>query len=199
MLHHSPNAVGIAWEAGTAYWVTDGWHSSLTRHDFADDHGPGGACHGDGIVTRYADGEFSDVVSHVVHDPATGLVYYADTGRNRIAVLDPSTGVNTGPVGPDYDGATQTAVSGSTVWTVVNGDDVGMVAPAGLELSDCRLFVTDHATSTIFAFTLNGQLLDWLDTGLPAGSLMGMAFDPDDGSLFVVDALGSRVLRIAPR
>ena len=48
-------------------------------------------------------------------------------------------------------------------------------------------------------FTLDGSMVDYLDTGFPAGTLMGMAFDPFDGSLYVVDTLTDRVLRIAPR
>ena len=37
MLHDSPNGAGIAWESGTAYWIFDGWHQSLTRYNFRND------------------------------------------------------------------------------------------------------------------------------------------------------------------
>ena len=60
------------------------------------------------------------------------------------------------------------------------------------------VFVTDNETSKVLAFDLTGNLLDWLDTELPPGSLMGITFDAR-GRLLVVDALGSRVLMIAPR
>ncbi|MDP6946234.1 MAG: hypothetical protein QF464_18950 [Myxococcota bacterium] len=38
--------------------------------------------------------------------------------------------------------------------------------------------------------------MDWLDTGLPAGSLMGIAFDAE-GRIYVADAVGDQVLRIS--
>lgn len=202
MLHNSPNAMGIAWEQANVYWVFDGFHSSLTRYDFGDDHGLGGTDHADGICTRYAEGQVvrvPDVPSHVIHDPASGLVFACDTGNNRIVALDPSTGTNGGSTSPNYDGGMQNKVNGAVLTTLVDGVDVGMVAPSGLELHDDLLFVSDNATSRVMAFALDGTLVDWLDTGYPPGTLMGMAFDPRDGSLYVVDAINYRVLRIAPR
>jgi hypothetical protein len=63
-------------------------------------------------------------------------------------------------------------------------------------MHDGYLFVTDHATSTIAAFDLEGNLVDWLDTGFPASTLMGMEFD-DEGRLYLVDAAGDQLLRIS--
>lgn len=199
MLHNSPNGAGIAWESGSAYWIFDGWNESLTRYDFQSDHGLGGSDHSDGIIDRYAEGQVSympDVPSHLVWDHDTDELLVADTGNNRIAVFDPSTATPAGSIGPNYDGCTMTGMSGGTVYTLIDGADHGIVAPSGLELHDCKIFVTDNATSTIYAFTRDGQLLDWLDTELPAGSLMGMAFDPADGALYVTDAVGDRVYKI---
>jgi glucose/arabinose dehydrogenase/DNA-binding beta-propeller fold protein YncE len=202
MLHNSPNSTGIAWESGQAYWVNDGYHGSLTRYDFVMDHGLGGSDHSDGIITRYAEGEISyvpDVVSHVVYDPAADLVYAVDTGNSRIAVLDPATGTNGGSTTPNYDGCVQTKVNGADVWTLVDGAPIGMTSPSGMEMWDGMLFVSDYLSSTIYAFTLDGGLVDYLETGFPAGTLMGMAFDPRNGDLYVVDVLTDRVLRIRPR
>jgi glucose/arabinose dehydrogenase len=202
MLHDSPNSMGIAWERGNVYWVYDGWHRSLTRYDFVEDHGPSGTDHSDGVVTRYVEGQLTytpDVVSHVVYDSETGLVLAADTGASRIVALDPSTGVDAGATFPNYDGDVQRAMAGSVLTTLVDGADVGLVAPSGMELWDGLLFVSDNATSRIHAFTPDGSPVDYLDTGFPPGTLMGMAFDPRDGSLYVVDTLTDRVLRIAAR
>jgi glucose/arabinose dehydrogenase len=199
MLHNSPNGAGIAWESGSAYWLFDGWNSSLTRYDFRNDHGLGGADHSDGIIDRYAAGQVSyvpDVVSHLAWDQATDELIVADTGNNRIAVFDPSTAVPAGSIGPNYDGCSMSAMDGGSIYTLIDGIDHGLVAPSGLELHDCKIFVTDNATSMIYAFSRDGQLLDWLDTELPAGSLAGMAFDPQDGALYIVDALGDRVYKI---
>jgi len=200
MLHNSPNGVGIAWERGNAYWVFDGYHRSLTRYDFVADHGPGGSDHSDAIITRYAEGQVGyapGIGSHVQFDPTRSLVYAADTAGNRIAVLDPATGTNGGNTSPNYDGCSQTRVNGATISTLVNGADYGLAAPSGLEMHDDMLFVSDNATSTIYAFTMDGSLVDYLDTGFPSGTLMGMAFNPADGSLYVVDTLTNRVIRIA--
>ena len=139
------------------------------------------------------------VVSHVVYDPARHLVYAADTGNDRIAVLDPATGTDVGATTPNYDGCVQTKMDGATTWTLVDGASYGLVAPSGMETKDDMLFVSDNATSMIYAFSMDGSLVDYLDTGFPSGTLMGMAFDPTDGSLYVVDALTNRVIRIAAR
>lgn len=202
MLHNSPNGVGIAWETGNAYWVFDGYHRSLTRYDFVGDHGPGGSDHSDAIIRRHADGLLGyapGIGSHVQHDPATGLVYAADTANARIVVLDPSTGAVGMAISPNYDGCSQRMVNGSTLSTFIDGSAYGMVSPSGLELWDGLMFVSDNATSRIFAFDMTGGLVDYLDTGFPAGTLMGMSFDPTDGSLCVVDTLMARVLRIRAR
>ncbi len=51
--------------------------------------------------------------------------------------------------------------------------------------------------SRIFAFSLDTeQLVDWVDTELPPGSLMGITFDAD-GNLWFVDAVDARVVRIS--
>jgi hypothetical protein len=44
----------------------------------------------------------------------------------------------------------------------------------------------------------DGTLIDWLDTGLPEGSLMGITFAAD-GSLWLVDAVENRILRITAK
>lgn len=200
MLHNSPNAVGIAWEDGNAYWVFDGYHASLTRYDFKEDHGPGGADHSDGVVARYVEGEVQrlpNVSSHMLYDPSTELLYVADTGNGRIAVLDTTTGTDGQAIYPNYDQTDQYSVDGAELSTLVDGVDIGMEAPSGLARRGDVLFVSDNANSKIFAFSLEGELVDWVDTELADGSLMGLAFGDDD-ALYMVDALSSRVLRLAP-
>ena len=203
MLHNSPNSGGIAWESANIYWVHDGEHGSLTRYDFHSDHGLGGSDHSDGEVYRYAPAEVGyggDVVSHVAFDPATGYVYLADTANNGIFVLDSNTGNVGGDIGPNYDGGIQRGVNGASFSMMIQGAELTtpMARPSGLEIHDDYLFVTDNETSTIFGFTLEGELVDWLDTGFAPGALMGICFDTT-GSMYGVDAGANGVWRISVR
>jgi hypothetical protein len=201
MLHNSPNSSGIAWEQGNVYWVYDGYHGSLTRYDFHSDHGLGGTDHTDGEVYRLAAEELgyeANVASHVAYHAPSNMVYAADTANNRIFVLDATTGEVGGDIAPNYDGGIQRGVNGAEFATMINGGDVElpMVKPSGLEIHDDYLFVTDYATSVIYGFSLQGELIDWLETEIPAESLMGITFDTD-GSLFGVNAAAGEVYRVA--
>lgn len=201
MLHNTPNGMGIAWETGNAYWVFDGYHSSLTRYDFRRDHGPGGSDHSDGKIVRYVEGQVSrveGVPSHLFFDAATRTLFVADTGHNRIATLDVDSGSRGSSYGPNYDGVEQYEMNGANLVTFVDGDANGLSAPSGLELHDDHVFVGDNATGIISAFSMDGELVDWLDTMLPAGALTGLAFD-SRGRLYYLDAIGGRVLRVAAR
>jgi hypothetical protein len=57
--------------------------------------------------------------------------------------------------------------------------------------------VSDAATSQIHAFRLDGTPLRSLDTGLPPGSLAGLAVSPE-GTMFFVEVPTSRVYQIIP-
>lgn len=204
MLHNSPNGAGIAWESGNVYWVFDGYHESVTRYDFGSDHGPGGADHSDGDVARYVEGEVSyvsRVPSHMVFDHAEQMLYMADSGNNRIAVLDPSVGTMGSRLQPNYDGGAQYAWNGGSIETWLDGADVMLEVPSGLEFQDGLVYVSDNKLSRIVAIDrTTKELVDYLDMGaeVPTGGLMGMAFAAD-GSLYLVDAVNSQILRVAER
>lgn len=201
MLHNSPDGAGIAWERGNTFWVFDGWHDALTRYDFGDDHGRGGSDHTDGVIQRFAEGRVQfvpDVVSHMAFDRDTSLLYVADSGKNRVAVLNTATGTVGGTLTPNYDGCSQREVTGGEITKLIDGDKIaGLELPSGLELHDGMLWVGDAATSTIFAFELDGTLVDYLETGWDAGTLGGMAFDAE-GDLWVVDQSNDIVVEISP-
>jgi len=74
---------------------------------------------------------------------------------------------------------------------------MGLQRPSGLALGQQVLFVTDNASSRIYAFDLQGQPLDWLDlsAAVQPGGLMGLTFDAD-GNIFLVDNIGNQVLEV---
>lgn len=200
MLHDSPLSAGIAWDHDNVYWVFDGTHRGLARYDFHEGHELGGSDHSNGEVARYAAGQVAyvpGIPSHLKIDHTTGLLYVADTGNHRVAVLDTATGTRGGAIGPNYDGDVQYRMTGSMFSTLVDGTTMGLQHPSGLVLHGPMLFVTDNATSRIYAFDLHGRTLDWLDLGaeVPPGGLMGITFDATD-NLFLVDHVGNRVLEL---
>lgn len=203
MLHNSPNAVGIAWDQGNAFWVFDGAHSSITWYDFQADHGPGGEDHSDGIIVRWVEGQVKyvpGVTSDMQLDHATGLLYVADSGNARVAVLDTRSGARGGTLRPNYDGAEMYHWKDASLTTLVDLTAHGATRPTGLALHGGLVWVSDNATSRIFAFdpTSPETPIDWLDLSsvVPAGSLGAIAFDAQ-GRLLALDVAGARVLRLS--
>lgn len=214
MLHNSPLGGGIAWEEDNTYWVFDGFNESLTRYAFNDDHGYGGADHTDGQIVRYVEGEvqrIEGIPSHVDLDRGAGLLYVADTANGRLRVLDIDTGERGGRIGPNYDGAEMFEMDDATIFTLTEGDalesaldDRGrevtelttLEEPAGLQLWEDLVFVTDNATSRVLAFDLDGLLVDWVELDRPAGSLGGVAVDAE-GRVYVTDLLADEVIRLS--
>lgn len=206
MLHNSPLGMGIVWDTMNTYWVFDGAHSSITRYAFKMDHGPGGEDHSDGQISRFASGEVkrvADVSSHLELDRTSGLLYIADTGNSRIATLDTKAGNVSGtlPFNQNYDGVTTFDVyAGVSTKTWIDGNAISpkLLRPSGLYLTPTVLYVTDNQSGTIFAFSrVDGSLIDWLETGISAGGLMGIT--GKDDTLYVVDAVAHRVIMISAK
>ncbi|MDP2342713.1 MAG: hypothetical protein Q8O67_17285 [Deltaproteobacteria bacterium] len=199
MLHESPLCMGIAWEAENVYFTFDGLGGTISRYDFAADHGPGFDDHSDGTIERFVDVDVArveGVPSHMVFSRNDGTLYVADTGNARIGVLDPSTALAVATVR-----GFETAIlemEGAEWTTLIDAEAGELEAPSGITLKDDTLYVTDNATSRITAFSLDGERLDWLDLDVPTGSLMGLRVD-ENGSIVVVDNLGERVLEISPK
>lgn len=203
MLHNSPNAVGIAWEADNIYWVVDGAHRSLTRYDFDRPHERGGTDHRQGFVMRYANGMLTytpNVSSHAEFDHETNRIYVSEPGANRVAVFDPASAEMGSRILPNYDGTRQNMMSGGTLETFIDGAQHELRRPAGLALVGDIFYVTDNETSRITAFNREGRRVDWLDLSsqVREGGLQGITVDAR-GYLYVTDARDNRVLEIAPR
>jgi hypothetical protein len=200
MLHESPLCMGIAWETDNVYWVFNGFSGAINRVDFQDDHGIGWDDHDDGIISRYISGEVSrvpDVPSHLEMDPTTAFLYIADTGNNAIKVLDTTSGTRGGNLFSQEPRVDHFTMDDAAVWTLIDGSEHGMEQPSGLAIVEDTLLITDHGTGVIHAFDLEGNPIDWVDTGLGEGALMGIiARSLND--IWVVDAKDDRVLRLQP-
>lgn len=200
MMHESPYCMGLAWETKNVYWTVDGEDKTISRYDFAEHHFPGYDDHSDGTVTRYMDVEYTrvpDVPSHIVYDPATSAVFYNDTGTGRVLRFDPASAtMSADRSNRSMDHAMFHHMAGGELSLVADADTApGLQNPSGLALAGDMLYVTDNATSTIFAIKTDGTLVDWLDTGLEAGSLMGVRVDAE-GSVWFVDAKQSELVRL---
>jgi hypothetical protein len=199
MLHDSPYGMGVAHEVDNVYWVFNGKLGSLDRYDFKHHHGPGNDDHSDAVLHRYATGQLSRVANvpgHMVYDHETAMLYVADTGNGRVVRVNTKSGTKGNPDWSNNDGIERVAFEG------VEMDDIVppglLLTPSGLALHEGVLYVTCHTTSRVFAFDLEGKLLNALDTDLPAGTLAGITMGPD-GRVYLVDQPGGRVLRIDPR
>lgn len=197
MLHQSPLCMGIAHGEADGYWVTDGLHGHVVFYDYRVDHGYGGEDHSDGVVRRYPEATFSrlpDIPGHLALDAATGWLYYADTGNAVVKRLDVTSGRRSRPLQPEGEPLAEfSEMKGATVETFVAQ---GLVEPSGIAIGDGLLFVGDHASGRIHAYSLeSGALVDSLQT--PAKALMGLELD-GAGRLWFVDAEGQTVTRVEP-
>ena len=199
MLHESANCMGIAWQADNIYWTFDGDAGHISRFDFQQDHGPGFDDHSDGIIEHFIDvsvERVAGVPSHLAYDHERDVVILADTGNARVLEVDPSTAAEGVPEENMERGVLIYPREGATVREVVSAG-AGLNAPSGVALFSDLIFLTDNATSTIYAFDRDGKEVDSLELDLPAGSLMGLRVD-DEGHIWIVDYQGDRVLRIRP-
>lgn len=201
MLHNSPNGMGIAWEEENTFWYFDGYHSAVTRYAFNEDHGLGGADHSDGETARWVEGDVDwkpGVPSHLEFVHETDQLFIADTGNDRVAVLDCTSGDRGDAVAPNYDGVDQYRVDNADIQTFSSGD-VGFEDPSGIAVTDEYVFITDNDNSNLLALSrADGSLVDWLELDVPSGSLMGLEFD-DEGNLYVVNFEEAQILRISPK
>ena len=132
----------------------------------------------------------------MIYDFESELLYVADTGNHRVISVsfkEARPGVRL--LGFPGDGAIYQEV-GAQVSVVVEGNR-DLVSPSGLALDQGILYVTDHATGFIHAFTLDGTQVNTLDTGVGPGSLSGITVGPDR-RIYLTLRSENRVVRIEP-
>lgn len=196
MLHETPNCMGIAHESDNIYWLFNGRFGSIDKVDFNEDHGPGNDDHSDGEVWRYVHGQLTrlpNVPSHLVYNPTDFHLYIVDSGARRIVKLDTTTGEPGGRLQEQFEPLKSSGLMLEATLSVVVDDGV-MVEPSGLAMADDVLYVSDHKTSRIHAYSLTGEALRTLDTGLPEGTLAGLEIHND--KLYFTDMLTGAVYRI---
>jgi hypothetical protein len=198
MLHGSPYSMGIESDKDNKFWVFDGHNGHICRYDFQADHGPGNSDHDDGIVHRYREmsvKRLDGVSSHLVLDKTSGWLYIVDSGNGRILKMNTNTGSKLKDLSLINEKLAQHWEMSGVDWKVFKSD--GLKKPAGIELIDDILYVSDNETGEIIAYDLEfGTELARFDTGKKG--IMGIKADAT-GKLWFVSSITNQVYRIDPK
>ena len=198
MLHESPLCMGIEWEKDNVYWVFDGYNNSIVRYDFKEHHGVGYDDHSDGVIVKYVVGEISrvpDIPSHLKLHRTTGMLYIADTGNNAIKRLDITSGTPGSNLPKEEPGTTHFDMVDADFEIFIDGTEYDIVQPSGLTIVDDTLIVGDNATGKLYAFNMNGDLIDTFQTQAAEGGLMGI-YASSLKDLWYVDAIENTAWRL---
>ena len=197
MLHSTSFCRGIAHQDANIFWTFNSDLGSIDKYDFHKPHAPGAEDHSDGEIFRYVSGQVAGVAgtpSHLVYRSEDKALYIVDTGHQRVAKLDTTTG-SLGKVFSGDEPVKRHMMDGANLVDVVPAGTLSK--PVGIDIADGIIYVSDAESSLLYAFGLDGELLRSLDTGLAPGSLAGIAVGPD-AKLYFVDRLTSRVYRVDP-
>ena len=201
MLHESPYCMGICSEEENVFWVYDDYNKDIVRYDFVDDHGPGNSYHDDGRVLRYPGMGLSaidhTIVCHLVLDENKKWLYFTDGSNKRIMRLDIKTGSLGGSPswGPQETLAEYQKVTGFTFEEVVT---TGLVQPAGIDIIDNKLVVTDHSNGDIIFYDVSNvpaTEIGRIQTNEPG--IMGTVIGPN-GKIWYANAALNKIVKIEP-
>jgi len=130
-------------------------------------------------------------------DRETGLLYIVDTGNIAIKVLDITVGTEGNSIPTVEPGTTHYRMDDYDIKTLIDGNDYAMEFPSGLALVDETLFITDYGTGIIYAFDLDGELIDMFDTGAGKYTISGIYATAID-DLWFVGINDNKVWRLQP-
>ena len=201
MLHESPHCMGICSEEENVFWVYDDYNKDIVRYDFVEDHGPGNSDHDDGEVLRYQGMGLSainhTIVCHLVLDKNKKWLYFTDGSNQRVMRLDITTG-NLGGTpswGPQETLAEYQKVTGFTFEEVVT---TGLVEPAGIDMIDNKLVVTDYSNGDIIFYDVSSipaTEIGRIETNEPG--IMGTVIGPN-GKIWYANATLNKIVKIEP-
>ena len=188
MIHQTPYGEGIASAGENVYWVFDGFHNAIVKYDFVQPHIVGGDNHSDGKVWRHSEvvvQRSPGLSSHMEFDPASGWLYIADTGNERIIKMDPNSGTVTGNLNPYGETLAGYYNMSGTDWDVVA--DTGLIKPTGLDIYDGRLLISDYSNGDIIVYDITQDPvveLGRIETGI-SNQIMGLKVGPEGEIWFV--------------
>lgn len=202
MVHATEYCMGIAYDAGNAYWTFNGAQGTIDYYDFNLPHVPGHYFHDDATIARYDFG--ADALARLPNVPSNMLVigdhlYIADTGNGRVVRFPRDGGAVTGSF-RTHEGLDAEVMTGMTLESVVSVDTLaglwggGRVEPSGMAQLDAdTLVIGNYATGHISLIDLDGTVLRTLDTGLGEG-LAGITVI--DGTIYFAHMIQRRVYRV---
>jgi outer membrane protein assembly factor BamB len=197
MLHSSPYSMGIESDKDNAFWVFDGQNEHICWYDFNSDHGPGNSDHDDGIVHRYSEVKvkrLDGVSSHLALDKSTGWLYIVDSGNARILKMNTKTGSKLKDLALFNEVLAEHWEMTGAEWKVFTSSN--LKKPAGIEISNGVLYVSDFETGEIIAYGLeSGFELARFNTGKEG--IMGIKADAS-GKLWFVSSKTNQVYRVDP-
>lgn len=188
MIHQTPYGEGIASAGENVYWVFDGFHNAIVKYDFVQPHIVGGDDHSDGKVWRHSEvvvQRSPGLSSHMEFDPASGWLYIADTGNERIIKMDPNSGTVTGNLNPYGETLAGYYNMSGTDWDVVA--DTGLIKPTGLDIYDGKLLISDYSNGDIIVYDITQDPvveLGRIETGI-SNQIMGLKVGPEGEIWFV--------------
>jgi hypothetical protein len=196
MLHSSPNCMGIASDTQNQFFAFNGFNGTIDWYDFRKPHVPGGTDHTDGIKRRFTEmtvKRVPGVPSNLVFDRKSRWLYVADTGNGRVFRMNVENAKNTRQLPSFRDDGVLWEAKGVKVEVIIPEGTVER--PSGLALKDGVLYVSDHATGMLYAFSETGKLLNKRNSKLGPDTLTGLTVGPDN-RLYFLDSKKGRLLRV---